>query len=135
MPEITHKIFNDALLHWRDSAKEESVKQIMARTCMFLSYSTFVLDPHNEDYILGMDHISMKFFSVLKNRLWQTELGMGYLISNQVHLREGFVDKSLNVEVFSLISKFRFTIDSFEFDYEELKKLVTTLCQPERSKL
>jgi hypothetical protein len=126
MEEVLNSVFNDAVRFWREGHDIDTpeLKAAMKKHTVGLNYLTIVEDNVSTENLIILDHFSMKTFRVPKTTFLFVQSALNQLVSYNVFIREGFVDRSLNVDQFARIDQFQFLIGSIELSHNEIIKIV-----------
>lgn len=113
-----------------EESSEDKFKELCTSVGMdkdkyvFLPFATIVLD---KDYCIVRDHVTMKCWQLQYKEIHYVYEHLNALIKNEFFLREGFVDRSLNTDMYSRIDKFKYCVLGMDTNYEELTKLISKI--------
>jgi hypothetical protein len=100
---------------------DRDVATAWERTLVF-AMATITVDSKGEEVCL-VDNNTLTYYRADGITLMQIGKALDDLVRIGLYLKEGFVDRSLNTEVYARIDKFKMTYQHLEFTYKEMSEL------------
>jgi hypothetical protein len=112
---------NQITIEQYKAAIDKDRNTVYDRTLAF-TMATVTVDTNGND-VYFHDNSTLSYYHTDGPTLLRLGTALNELATLGVHIREGFVDRSLNTEVYSRIDKFRFTYQHLEFSWIEMSQL------------